>query len=171
MATEQVFIGLGANLNEPRQQIIDALECIKRVSQLSLIRYSSLYGSKPLGPQEQPDYVNAVALIETTLEPIELLRALQAIEKHQGRVRKAQRWGARTLDLDIILFGQLLIETEELTVPHYHFHQREFVLYPLAEIAPNLILPDGRSLQSLIKKTSRNGLTVLQEGAGLPITL
>ena len=170
MAKEQVFIGLGANLNDPQQQIIDALNCIKLIPRSSLIQYSSLYGSKPLGPTEQPQYVNAVALIETTLPPVKFLKALQAIEIQQGRVRKAQRWGARTLDLDIILFGQLAIETEQLTVPHYHFHQREFVLYPLAEIKPKLVLPDGQPLTLLLEKTPRNGLTLLRDSAALSIT-
>jgi 2-amino-4-hydroxy-6-hydroxymethyldihydropteridine diphosphokinase len=115
-----------------------------------------------MGPQNQPDYINAVVSIKTKLPPIELLNATQAIELEHGRVRKEERWGPRTLDLDILLYGEEVIDSERLIVPHYGMKNREFVLYPLAEIAPDLKLPDGTELSSLLKKVDKNGLRVWQ---------
>ncbi|MGB1091381.1 MAG: 2-amino-4-hydroxy-6-hydroxymethyldihydropteridine diphosphokinase [Oceanobacter sp.] len=140
MAT--VFIGLGANLEDPEQQLITALNELAVHPDLRLLAYSSLYSSKPVGPQDQPDYVNAVAKIETNLEPEPLLDVLQAQENMQGRVR-LRRWGERTLDLDILLYGQQMINSERLTIPHPELKNRNFVVVPLVEISPNLTLPDG----------------------------
>lgn len=161
MTPEIVYIGLGANLNDPVQQLRSALSAISRIPDSQLIQYSSFYSSQPLGPSEQPEYVNAVAALNTSLAPEELLKTLQSIELEQGRKRKAERWGPRTLDLDIILFGQRIINTELLTVPHYHFHLREFVLYPLYQIAPQLVLPDGKTVKELLQTVPKNGLTEL----------
>ncbi|MGE8296449.1 MAG: 2-amino-4-hydroxy-6-hydroxymethyldihydropteridine diphosphokinase [Pseudomonas sp.] len=160
---ERVYIGLGSNLAEPLQQLRAALSAIARIPQSSLQAQSSFYISDPLGPADQPRYVNAVAALDTALEPWQLLDALQRIEQEQGRVRKAERWGPRTLDLDILLFGERLLDDERLTVPHYHMHARPFVLYPLAELAPELQLPDGRSLSSLLKDCPFSGLERLQQ--------
>ncbi|MNG26994.1 2-amino-4-hydroxy-6-hydroxymethyldihydropteridine pyrophosphokinase [compost metagenome] len=102
--------------------------------------------------------MNAVAALDTALAPLELLDALQAIELAQGRVRKDERWGPRTLDLDILLFGQRILAEERLSVPHYHMHARAFVLYPLAEIAGELQLPDGRPLSELLAACPFTGL-------------
>ena len=146
----RVFIGLGSNLAEPLVQLRGALNAIAALPGTRLQNSSSFYSSDPLGPQDQPRYVNAVAEIETSLQPLQVLDALQAIELDQGRVRKAERWGPRTLDLDILLFDNQRIDLPRLTVPHYHMHARAFVLYPLAEIAPDLVLPDGRSLNDLL---------------------
>lgn len=159
--TEQVFVGLGANLNDPVTQIKSALLALQVIPETQLIAFSSLYSSTPLGPQGQPEYVNAVAKISTKLTPETLLDALQAIEQQQGRERKEERWGPRTLDLDIILFGEQIINTERLTIPHYHFHLREFVLYPLYQIAPELHLPDGTALSALLSQVPDKGLTEL----------
>lgn len=157
----QVFIGLGANLHQPLQQLQTAAQALRQLPHTQLIAISSLYGSKPMGPQDQPDYVNAVAQLATSLSPHQLLDALQQIEQTQGRTRKAERWGPRTLDLDILLFGELQLDDERLTVPHYGMHLREFVLYPLAEIAPTLEMPTHGALSSLLAKVPLNGLTVL----------
>ncbi len=157
----QVFIGLGANLHQPLQQLQTAALALRQLPDTQLIAISSLYGSKPMGPQDQPDYVNAVAQLVTSLSPHQLLDALQQIEQTQGRTRKAERWGPRTLDLDILLFGELQLNDERLTVPHYGMHLREFVLYPLAEIAPTLELPTHGTLSGLLAKVPLNGLTVL----------
>ncbi|OYW91598.1 MAG: 2-amino-4-hydroxy-6-hydroxymethyldihydropteridine diphosphokinase, partial [Pseudomonadales bacterium 32-61-5] len=120
--------------------------------------------SDPLGPADQPRYNNAVAALDTGLSPLQLLDALQAIELAQGRERKADRWGPRTLDLDILLFGERLLDEPRLTVPHYHLHARAFVLYPLAEIAPqNLQLPDGRRLAELLSACPFEGIERLDE--------
>ncbi|MGL4720024.1 MAG: 2-amino-4-hydroxy-6-hydroxymethyldihydropteridine diphosphokinase, partial [Kluyvera intermedia] len=112
-----------------------------------LVAVSSFYRTPPLGPQDQPDYLNAAVALETTLAPEVLLSHTQRIELQQGRVRKAERWGPRTLDLDIMLFGQAIIHTDNLTVPHYDMYNRGFMLWPLYEIAPSLTFPDDISLQ------------------------
>lgn len=155
------FIGLGANLAQPIAQLQQALIAIKALPNTKLVAASSFYGSKPMGPQDQPNYVNAVVAIDTSLAPLALLDLLQHIEQQQGRQRKAERWGPRTLDLDILLYGQQLINSERLTIPHYGLNQREFVLYPLAEIAPELILPNGTVLQDLLTQVPKNGLCIL----------
>ena len=160
---ERVYIGLGSNLAEPLQQLRAALQAIARLPHSQLQAHSSLYSSDPLGPADQPRYVNAVAALDTALEPWQLLDALQGIEQEQGRVRKAERWGPRTLDLDILLFGERLIDDERLTVPHYHMHARPFVLYPLAELAAELQLPDGRSLAAMLQACPFSGLERLPE--------
>ncbi|TRX72923.1 2-amino-4-hydroxy-6-hydroxymethyldihydropteridine diphosphokinase [Pseudomonas mangiferae] len=156
------YIGLGSNLADPHGQLRAALDALGCLPQTRLAAVSSLYASDPLGPPDQPRYVNAVAALETELAPLALLDALQAIETEQGRVRKDQRWGPRTLDLDILLYGELAQDTPRLTVPHYHMHARAFVLYPLADIAPDLHLPDGRSLQRLLEDCPFVGLERLQ---------
>ena len=161
MDTVRAYIGLGANLNQPVQQLQQAIRALQQLPCSELIAVSSLYGSKPMGPQDQPDYVNAVAALDTTLEAEALLDALQQIEQLHGRQRKAERWGPRTLDLDILLYGTLVINSSRLTVPHYGLHQREFVLYPLYEIAPLLQLPDGTVLSSLLAQVPLNGLQKL----------
>ena len=113
-----------------------------------------------MGPQDQPDYLNAVAALETTLLPHELLDQLQAIETAQGRVRGATRWGSRTLDLDLLLYGNETINDERLVVPHPGMKARSFVLYPLYEIAPGLLLPGGETLASLLNNCPREGLKI-----------
>jgi len=147
---ERVYIGLGSNLATPLEQLRSALTALTALPQTQLIAQSSFYASDPLGPADQPRYVNAVAALDTELSPLALLDALQTIELEQGRTRKAERWGPRTLDLDILLFGERQLDEPRLTVPHYHMHARAFVLYPLAEIAPDLQLPDGRALTELL---------------------
>ncbi|PKM19117.1 MAG: 2-amino-4-hydroxy-6-hydroxymethyldihydropteridine diphosphokinase [Gammaproteobacteria bacterium HGW-Gammaproteobacteria-15] len=161
MTPLRCYIGLGANLEQPVAQLQQAVQALKQLPHSTLVAVSGFYGSKPMGPQDQPDYVNAVAAIDTTLTPEQLLDALQQIEQQQGRKRKAERWGPRTLDLDILLYGNQVIATERLTVPHYGLRVREFVLYPLYEIAPQLNLPDGTVLSSLLAQVPLNGLQKL----------
>lgn len=141
-----VYIALGSNLDNPLEQLKQAVEKLKKFA----IRFevSPFYGSKPVGPQDQPDYVNAVAKFDTDLSPIELLDKLQSIENEQGRVR-LRRWGERTLDLDILLYGNEQIQTERLTVPHIEMKNREFVIVPLFDLSPNLILPTGEKLAEI----------------------
>ena len=130
------------------------------IEKTQLISVSSLYFSRPMGPQDQPDYMNAVASLNTALSPLELLDNLQTIEQKAGRERKGNRWGARILDLDILLFGQKIINNDKLIIPHYGLKIREFVLIPLAEIAPELQLPNGESISSLASIIDINGLKV-----------
>ena len=155
------YIGIGSNLAKPIDNAKIAIEALRQLPQSQLITCSKLYSSKPMGPQDQPDYINAVACVDTRLAPIELLDALQQIENEQGRVRK-EHWGARTLDLDILLVGNEIMSTPRLTVPHYGMKEREFVLYPLAEIAPQLQLPCGQALSALLKDCPRNDLAIYQ---------
>ncbi|GGB52606.1 2-amino-4-hydroxy-6-hydroxymethyldihydropteridine diphosphokinase [Shewanella inventionis] len=162
MATIQVYVALGANLANPTQQLDAAVAALCAIAVDDSLQVSSYYHSKPMGDVVQPDYVNAVAGFKTTLQPIDLLDALQAIEQQQGRVR-LQHWGPRTLDLDLLLYGQQNISVPRLTVPHYGMKQRSFVLIPLAEITPTLTLPCGTSLESLISVTMRDELQKLIE--------
>ena len=155
-----VYIALGSNLNMPIQQLKLAIQTMADLPDTEIKKVSSLYQSQPLGPQDQPDYVNAVACLETGLSPLALLDALQNIENEQGRIR-LRRWGERTLDLDILLYDNQIIHNEHLTVPHYDMQNREFVIVPLYEISPELILPDGVSLQQLVKRFSSHQMASL----------
>jgi 2-amino-4-hydroxy-6-hydroxymethyldihydropteridine diphosphokinase len=160
---ERVYIGLGSNLAEPLQQLRSALAALAALPHSRLLASSSFYASDPLGPTDQPRYVNAVAMLDSDLQPHSLLDALQRIELEQGRTRKAERWGPRTLDLDILLFGARILDDARLQVPHYHMHARPFVLYPLAELAPELRLPDGRALSELLAACPFAGLERLDD--------
>ena len=153
-----VYIALGSNLADPLQQVESALTALKQIPHSRFQRSSRFYRSKPLGPQNQPDYLNTVVELWTDLEPEQLLDQTQAIELNHGRVRKKERWGPRTLDLDILFYGNQTINSPRLTVPHYDMKNREFVLYPLAEIAPDLVFPDGTILSELLLTVPRNGL-------------
>ncbi|MAG76598.1 MAG: 2-amino-4-hydroxy-6-hydroxymethyldihydropteridine diphosphokinase [Colwelliaceae bacterium] len=154
------YIGLGSNLADPAQQIQNAVYALSKIEQTEIASVSSLYFSRPMGPQDQPDYMNAVTALDTELAPLALLDALQAIENDAGRIRKDNRWGPRILDLDILLFDNLVIDNERLTVPHYGMKEREFVLLPLAEVAPKLTLPDGECVAVLSENIATNGLKV-----------
>ncbi|WP_340618414.1 2-amino-4-hydroxy-6-hydroxymethyldihydropteridine diphosphokinase [Xenorhabdus entomophaga] len=154
----RVYIAIGSNLADPLQQVDNALAALKNIPDTTFVVRSSFYRTKPMGPQDQPDYLNLAVALETQLPPETLLDHTQAIELAQGRVRKDERWGPRTLDLDIMLFGDHMINTERLTVPHYGLKQREFMLYPLAEIAPDLVFPDGETLAERLQKVPENGL-------------
>lgn len=155
----RVYIALGSNLANPLHQVQSALNALAELPQTKLIATSSLYRTPPLGPQDQPDYLNAVVALDTDLSAENLLDHTQKIELEHGRVRKDERWGPRTLDLDILLFGDEIINTERLTVPHYDMKNRQFMLYPLAEIAPELRFPSGESLHSVIAQLSAEPLT------------
>lgn len=156
--SQTVFIGLGSNLEDPRQQLDEAVRSLRQMPQTRLVRVSSIYQTRPLGPQGQPDYLNAVAQLETGLEAEVLLDHLQAIEAEQGRQRDGQRWGARTLDLDILLYDDLVMKTNRLTIPHVGAHEREFVLYPLNEIAPDLEIPGHGQVSELARHCDPNGI-------------
>jgi len=154
-----VYIGIGSNLNQPEQQVKQAIISLSDLTDSSLIAESSLYLSPPMGLQNQDHYINAVVKLKTQLSPITLLDQLQSIEKSQGRVRKTERWSARTLDLDLLLYGQQLIDQPRLKVPHYGMKRRDFVLIPLAEIEPELILPDNSRLTDLIEQLAKSSVT------------
>ena len=144
------YIGLGSNLAEPLTQLKTACAAIANLAQVKELACSSFYQSAPVGPQDQPDFVNAVMAISTDLAALDLLACLQKIEQEQGRVRTGIRWGARTLDLDLLLYGEQQINLPTLTVPHPEISNRAFVLYPLHEIAPALFIPTLGAIDTLI---------------------
>ncbi|MEG0861454.1 MAG: 2-amino-4-hydroxy-6-hydroxymethyldihydropteridine diphosphokinase [Pseudomonas sp.] len=146
---ERVYIGLGSNLDAPQEQLHSAINALRELPGTALAAVSAFYSSESLSPG-QPRYTNAVAAVDTQLAPLDLLDSLQAVEAAQGRERK-ERWGPRTLDLDILLYGDHVIDIPRLKVPHYHMHARPFVLYPLAELVPDSFqLADQRSLAELL---------------------
>ena len=159
---QTVYIGLGSNLEHPRQQVETALQELAHLPDTRLVTRSALYASDPLGPPDQPPYINAVAAVETALEPLPLLDALQEIEFDHRRVRK-QHWGPRTLDLDILLYGERRIDLPQLQVPHPHMTRRSFVLVPLQEIAPQLAIPGVGPLAPLIAGCDALGLRRLPD--------
>lgn len=148
----RVYIALGSNLASPLSQVTAAIDALGAIPDSQIIAVSGFYRTPPLGPQDQPDYLNAAVALETSLTPEALLDHTQRIELEQGRVRKAERWGPRTLDLDIMLFGDETIATPRLTVPHYDMKNRGFMLWPLFEIAPELRFPDGETLASVLAR-------------------
>ncbi|WP_040976140.1 2-amino-4-hydroxy-6-hydroxymethyldihydropteridine diphosphokinase [Necropsobacter massiliensis] len=157
-----VYIALGSNLNNPMQQLNTALTAMAALPDSKLSAVSSFYRSSPLGPQDQPDYVNAVAALQTILAPLDLLDQLQRIENQQGRVR-LRHWGERTLDLDILLYADEIIQHARLTVPHYDMKKREFVLIPLYEIAPHLVLPTGEKLADLQRSFANHQMKIIKK--------
>ena len=145
------YLGLGSNLGNPAQQLARAVRALAGLPDTTLARVSRCYRNQPLGDPEQPWYVNAVAEITTALAPLELLDALQAVEAAQGRVR-TQRWGPRTIDIDILLYDRLELGTPRLTLPHPGIAGRRFVLQPLCELAPGLVLPGMGAVQELLRR-------------------
>ncbi len=156
------YIGLGSNLENPEQQISDALTALENLPSCRGLRCSHWYSSKAVGPGEQPDYINAAVTLETTLSPPDLLSQLQAIENQHGRQRDI-RWGARTLDLDLLLYGDTVMETTALQLPHPEILNRNFVLYPLNDLSPSLILPNGQVLSAVINSISLEGLSRIEK--------
>ncbi len=138
---QPAYIGLGSNLDHPAAQVMAALSELSRLPQTRLVVTSRLYATSPMGPKDQPEFVNAVAGLLTQLSPVPLLAALKAIERKRGRPPDAPRWGPRVIDLDIIALGRVRMDTPGLTIPHGGAGERIFVLRPLADIAPTLDLP------------------------------
>ena len=154
-----VYVALGSNLNDPLNQIKQAVQSLQAFA--INFEVSPFYGSKPVGPQDQPDYVNAVAKVETNLTALELLDKLQHIENSQGRVR-LRRWGERTLDLDLILYSDELIQNERLTVPHIEMQNREFVIVPMYDLSPDLVLPSGQKLAEIYQRFKDHQMVVFE---------
>ncbi|MCH9696806.1 MAG: 2-amino-4-hydroxy-6-hydroxymethyldihydropteridine diphosphokinase [Gammaproteobacteria bacterium] len=160
MSRVDVYVGLGSNLADPVAQVMAAKQALQSFPETELTRFSSLYSSPPMDASDQPDYINAVAEMRTQLLPKQLLTQLQSLETRQGRVRE-QRWGSRTLDLDILLYGDQQIHTNDLIVPHYDIARRAFVLMPLFEIAPDLDIPGHGLLSELVNACSGAGIEKL----------
>lgn len=159
----QCFIGLGSNLDDPLQQIKSAFHALRLHPEIQDLICSSLYGSAPMGPADQPDYVNAVAMLTTTLSAHELLDVLQHIEKRQGRARTGERWGPRTLDLDLLAYGDESLVSERLQVPHPGIAERGFVLLPWAEIAPAFLIPGLGQVDALASRFAADELDRLEK--------
>ena len=144
------YIGLGSNLDEPVHQVQSVIDSLGYVPSSHLEKCSSLYRNPPMGPPDQPDYVNAVVRLRTCLDPQTLLKELQAIERSQGRVRNGKRWGPRIIDLDLLIYGDEIIDEPGLHVPHPGLPERAFVLIPLSEIDPQILIPGRATLDELL---------------------
>ncbi len=153
-----VYIGLGSNIGQPYLQIKNALVALSELSGTAVLKDSGYFSSKPMGPEDQPNYVNAVAEIETTLTAQELLKKCQLIEQQQGRI-KTRHWGERTIDLDILLYSDKQINTQDLTVPHIGICQRDFVYMPLLKLNPSIKIPGQGLLSSLVSAKVDNDNT------------
>jgi len=155
------YIALGSNLNDPVAQVSQAIHHLMTVLKTRVLLQSSLYRSTPIGPPDQPDFINGVVGALTLLTPAELLAELQSIEQRMGRVSPAQRWGARIIDLDILIYGELRSDTPSLQLPHPEMHKRNFVMVPLAEIAPTVTIPDYGKVADIATRLGMQGLTRL----------
>ena len=154
--TVLVYIGLGSNIGQPFQQIKDALAKLAELPDTAILNDSGYYLSAPMGPEDQPEFVNAVVQLSTRLGVFDLLARCQAIERSQGRV-KTRHWGERNIDLDILLYGDELIDAENLVVPHPGILKRDFVYLPLLKINPDVILPGTGKLSELLARSSDAG--------------
>lgn len=155
------YIGIGSNLGDSKRTIQSALQSLNAHASILLEDCSHYYQSKPHGPQDQPDYLNAVAKISTSLSPLQLLDTLQTIENDHDRVRK-EHWGARTLDLDILVYEGQTLDSDRLNLPHPFMKERPFVIHPMHEISPDFIFDDGQSLAELARQLPTNELNKLE---------
>ena len=159
--TIRVYVGLGSNLEDPVAQVLEAVEELEMIPDSILVSRSSLYRGKPMGPVDQPDYVNAVVAMDTLLSAEAFLQELQRIEDLQGRVRDGEQWGPRIIDLDLLLYGKQKINKPDLTVPHSGMHERDFVIIPLSELAGDVNIPGQGRLTALINKCENHSLRKL----------
>ena len=149
-----VYIGFGSNVGDRQENVLNALLYLKKSPFISIQKVSSLYETEAVGYTEQSDFLNGVVEISTGTSPAQLLSFVQDIEKRLGR-RRAVRWGPRTIDLDILLYGEKIVESDELVIPHKEMQNRSFVLVPLAEIAPAVVIPGtGKTVSQLLKDTT-----------------
>lgn len=155
------YVALGSNLDGPAQRVTEAFAALAALPETRCVLRSRLYRSTPLGPQDQPDFVNAAAGLLTRLEPLQMLHALKALEQTLGRERPVVRWGPRHIDLDLIVHGTATVDLPELTVPHPGVSTRNFVLYPLLDLAPELLIPGQGRVKELAAQVSAAGLTII----------
>ena len=160
------YLALGSNLGDPVEQLVKARAAINAIPGVAIVRASSLYQSPVWGSdQPQPDYLNAVIAIQTTLSAHDLWHESSRIEATHGRVRDGTRNGARTLDIDLLLFGDTVINTPDLTLPHPRMHQRDFVLMPLVEIEPEVVIPEHGSARDCLKQVAPTNISKLSHNA------
>jgi 2-amino-4-hydroxy-6-hydroxymethyldihydropteridine diphosphokinase len=157
-AWQPAYIGLGSNLSDPAQQVRQALHALTGLPQTLCVASSRLYGSRPMGPVTQPDFVNAVAGLVTQLPALELLRQLRKLEGAAGRPAVHEHWGPRVIDLDLLVFGREQCTSPELVLPHPGVVERNFVLYPLADIAPDLEVPGYGRVRELLPRVCADGV-------------
>jgi 2-amino-4-hydroxy-6-hydroxymethyldihydropteridine diphosphokinase len=161
---EQAFIGLGSNQGDAAGNICDAIGELQKLTANKRVICSSLYRSAPVGYLQQPDFINAVCRIDTRLSAMELLNELQSLERKAGRRRDGVRWGPRILDLDLLLFGDTVMQNDSLVLPHPRMHERAFVLYPLQEIAPNQQIPGFGPVAELVASCADQDCERIDEG-------
>ncbi|NOQ69634.1 MAG: 2-amino-4-hydroxy-6-hydroxymethyldihydropteridine diphosphokinase [Gammaproteobacteria bacterium] len=157
-----VYIGLGSNIEQPYSQIKKAISALNDLPETEVLTDSGYYISKPMGPEDQPDYVNAVVEIETALDAAELLKNCQRIEQQQGRI-KTRHWGERTIDLDILLYVDQQILTDDLTLPHPGIWQRDFVYIPLLKLNPEIEIPGKGMLNAIVESTVESVTDVISD--------
>jgi len=148
--SNQAYIALGCNLGDRIANLSSAVKALRAHPHCHRLACSSVYETAPMGPQDQPDYLNAVVGLQTELSAFDLLNELQRIENQHGRLRDGERWGPRTLDLDLLLYAEEVIDTPELSVPHPGIAERSFVLLPLSELAPDLVVPNKGAVSNLL---------------------
>jgi len=168
IATHRAYVGIGSNLGDPVTQVLSALEELAGVRGVRMRQCSSLYRTAPVGYAAQPDFINAVAEIRTSLAPLALLDALQRIESRHGRIREFRN-SPRTLDLDILLYGDLRLAGDDLVLPHPRAHERAFVLRPLLEIAPRCVMPGVGPIRDWIGRCQHQPTTRLALNRGGPL--
>ncbi|VFP79693.1 2-amino-4-hydroxy-6-hydroxymethyldihydropteridinepyrophosphokinase [Candidatus Erwinia haradaeae] len=152
----RTYLALGSNLKNPLHQIFSALQNLSDIADSYITDISRLYYTPPYGPVYQPDFLNAVVAMDTHLHPEDFLNQTQSIEKKQGRLRQSYCWGPRTLDVDIMLWGNQTIKTSRLIVPHHDMHNRAFMLIPLLDIAPSLFLPNGKNIFEILNSLDKS---------------
>ena len=160
-----IYIGLGSNIENPVVQIKNAIKALNELSESKVLINSGYFKSKPMGPKDQPDYVNAVVEIETTLSADELLKKCQLIEQSQGRVKK-RHWGERIIDIDILLYADQQIKTDDLSVPHPGISSRDFVYMPLLKVNPEIQVPGKGLLKTIVESASEKNTDFACQFAG-----
>jgi 2-amino-4-hydroxy-6-hydroxymethyldihydropteridine diphosphokinase len=158
------YIGLGSNVGDRAAQLRQALEALAKLPGTTLVRESGVYEGKPWGNPDQSDFLNMAAEIRTTLAPHTLLRHLKKIERDMGREDGGEHWGPRTIDLDILLYGERVLRTASLVVPHMHMWDRRFVLEPLSELVPSLVSPEGKTVQEVLAESKMASQPLLPYG-------
>ena len=161
------YIGIGSNLDDPLARVRSAFASLSRLDGTRLIRASGIYRTAPMGPVEQPDFYNAAAGLLTQLQPLVLLRSLKELELQLGREASTRRWGPRQIDFDVLVYGDVVMQEQALTLPHPGLVQRAFALVPLADIAPEMRVPGAGRVADLVAKCDRSGLEWASDG---PIT-
>ena len=155
---QPAYVALGSNLDDPRRQVERAFDALAGLADSRVVLRSGLWRSAPMGPKDQPDFINAVAGLLTRREPRTLLEDLRGLERRMGKVEPAVRWGPRVIDLDLLMVGDVRCDEPGLQLPHPGLHQRNFVLYPLAEIAPSLWIPDRGRVCRLLEGVPGDGI-------------